>query len=84
MLMSTPTNDVITNSSQLASRPYQVRKYPEVAYKRWGDGLFGDSITWQQEYSANLMSLEFGRGSTGSTGVQANTYNLNGQAFAPG
>ena len=84
MLISAPTNDVITNSSQLASRPYQVRKYPEVAYKRWGDGLFGDSITWQQEYSANLMSLEFGRGSTASTGVQANTFNLNGQAFAPG
>jgi len=84
LLFSAPTNDVITSSSQLASRPYQVRKYPEFAYKRWGDTLFGDSIAWQQEYSANLMSLELGRGSTSSTGVRNNTYNLLGQDYAPG
>lgn len=83
-LASIPTNDVITNSSQLASRPYQVRKFPEVAYKRWGDTLFGDSIVWQQEYNMNLMALEFGRGSQGSTGVKNNTFNLNGQTYAPG
>ena len=83
-LGAVPTNDVITNSSQLASRPYQVRKFPEVAYKRWGDTLFGDSIVWQQEYNLNLMALEFGRGSQDSTGVRANTFNLNGQTYAPG
>jgi hypothetical protein len=84
VLLSVPTNDVITNSSQLASRPYQVRKYPEVAYKRWGDTLFGDSLVWQQEYSGNLMAIEYGRGSSNSTGVRSNTFNLLGQQYAPG
>ena len=84
LLASAPTNDVITNSSQLASRPYQVRKYPEFAFKRWGDTLFGDAIAWQQEYSANLMSIELGGGSTAGTGVRSNALNLAGQAYAPG
>ena len=84
ILGSMPTNDVITNASQLAARPYQVRKLPEAAYKRWGDTLFGDSITWQQEYSAGVMELSMGRGSTASTGVIPNTFNLQGQQYAPG
>lgn len=84
LLGSMPTNDVITSGSQLAARPYQVRKLPEAAYKRWGDSLFGDSITWQQEYSANIMEMEMGRGTTASTGVIPNTFNLQGQQYAPG
>jgi hypothetical protein len=70
LLLSVPTNGVITSASQLAARPYQVRKYPEFAFKRWGDTLFGDSIAWQQEYSANLMAIEFGSGSAATTGVR--------------
>jgi hypothetical protein len=77
LLLSVPTNGVITNASQLASRPYQVRKYPEFAYKRWGDTLFGDSLAWQQEYSANLMAIEYGAGSAASTGVLSNAIFLN-------
>ena len=68
-LISAPTNGVITSSAQLAARPYQVLKYPEGAYRRWGDSLFGDSITWHQEYTANIMGLRYGDGSTASTGV---------------
>ena len=77
LLLAVPTNGVITNSSQLASRPYQVRKYPEFAYKRWADTLFGDAIAWQQEYSANLMAIEYGSGSAASTGVLNNAIYLN-------
>lgn len=87
LLLAVPTNGVITNSSQLASRPYQVRKYPEFAYKRWGDTLFGDSIAWQQEYSANLMAIEYGSGSATSTGVIPNAIYLNNPtqpAYSPG
>jgi hypothetical protein len=74
LLISAPTNAVITNSSQLASRPYQVEKYPEFAYKRWGDSLFGDRLTWQQEYSASAMALRLGQGSEETTGVLDNAF----------
>ncbi len=84
LLLGYPTNDVITSSSQLASRPYQVAKYPEISYKRWGDSLFGDRVTWTQEYSANLMSMRFGEGSTNTTGVRRNTFNLAGQVIPGG
>lgn len=83
-LISYPTNEVITSSAQLAARPYQSLKYPEAAYRRWGDSLFGDTITWHQEYTAGLMALEYGQGSTASTGVLDNAFNLNGQPFAGG
>ena len=76
LLLNVPTNAVITSSQQLAARPYQVEKYPEAAYKRWGDSLFNDNVTWTQEYSANLMAIRIGRGTTGSTGVRKNTFNL--------
>ncbi|MFO0961764.1 MAG: hypothetical protein U0625_02535 [Phycisphaerales bacterium] len=84
LLLSVPTNAVITSGSQLAARPYQVQKYPEAAYKRMGDSLFGDSITWQQEYSANLMALRFGKGSENTTGVKNNTFNLLNQILPDG
>jgi hypothetical protein len=84
MLISYPTNEVITSSAQLAARPYQSLKYPEGAYRRWGDSLFGDAITWHQEYTAGLMALEYGQGSTASTGVLANAFNLSGQPYAGG
>ncbi|MFM1936091.1 MAG: LPS-assembly protein LptD [Planctomycetota bacterium] len=84
VLINTPTNGVITSSAQLAARPYQVLKYPEAAYKRWGDSLFGDTIAWQQEYSANLMAIEYGTGSAASTGVRANAFNLNNQPIPGG
>jgi hypothetical protein len=83
LLLAVPTNGVITNASQLASRPYQVRKYPEFAYKRWGDTLFGDSIAWQQEYSANLMAIEYGTGSAASTGVPTSALFLNNPTQPP-
>ncbi len=83
LLLSVPTNGVITNASQLASRPYQVRKYPEFAYKRWGDTLFGDSIAWQQEYSANLMAIEYGSGSVATTGVLSNAVFFNNPTQPP-
>ena len=74
LLIAAPTNAVITNSSQLAARPYQVEKYPEFAYKRWGDSLFGDTLTWQQEYSASAMALRLGQGSENTTGVLDNAF----------
>lgn len=84
LLLNYPTNNVITNGSQLAARPYQVAKYPEAAYKRWGDSLFGDTVTWTQEYSANLMAIRFGKGSETTTGILSNTLNLEGQVLPSG
>ena len=50
-----------------ASRPPRRSPSPSA-----GDALFGDTIAWQQEYSANLMAIEYGTGSAASTGVRAN------------
>lgn len=83
LLLSYPTNGVITNSAQLAGRPYQVAKYPEGSYKRVGDKLF-NFLTWTQEYSASLMAIRFGKGTTDSTGVRNNTFNLLGQVMPNG
>ncbi len=51
----------VINSWMLASRPYSVSKFPEVTYRRYGDSLFSDQLTWTQEYSANGMAMQLER-----------------------
>ncbi|MCE2883705.1 MAG: LPS assembly protein LptD [Planctomycetaceae bacterium] len=61
-------NDFISNSYLLASRSYVVDKFPELSYRRYGDEPF-EGLTWSQQWSANLMSLNPTAGSPNSLGV---------------
>jgi hypothetical protein len=61
-------NDFISNSYLLASRSYVVDKFPELSYRRYGDEPF-EGMTWSQQWSANLMSLNPTAGSPNSLGV---------------
>ncbi len=62
-------NDFVSNSAMLAARPYSVDKAPELSYGRYGDSLFGDSITWSSEYSATMMRLKATSGTPDQLGI---------------
>ncbi|MSR28437.1 MAG: hypothetical protein EXS03_02530 [Phycisphaerales bacterium] len=62
-------NPFLSNAYMIASRPYSVNKFPEVAWQRYGDSLFGDRVTWTQQYSANMMNLQVQSGSPGALGL---------------
>lgn len=62
-------NDFVSNSAMLASRPYSVDKVPELSYGRYGDSLFGDSISWSSEYSATMMRLKPTSGTPDALGI---------------
>lgn len=62
-------NPFLSNAYMIASRPYAVNKFPEVAYQRYGDSLFGDRFTWSQQYSANMMNLQVQSGDPSALGL---------------
>ena len=64
-------NPFLSNAYMIASRPYAVNKFPELAYQRYGDSLFGDRVTWTQQYSANLMNLQIQSGNPAALGIDA-------------
>jgi hypothetical protein len=59
----------ISNNYMMASRPYYVDKAPELAYRRYADSLFGDSVSWTSEYSAALMRIKVTDGTPNELGV---------------
>ena len=59
----------IANNYLMASRPYYVDKMPELAYRRYADSMFEDSITWTSEYSAAYMRQSVTNGTPDSLGV---------------
>ncbi|MCE9619283.1 MAG: hypothetical protein K8R92_05195 [Planctomycetes bacterium] len=75
LLLKNDLDGYISNSWQLASRPYTVNKLPEAAYRRYGDSLFSDRFTWTQEYSANAMSMRLQDGTPATIAVP--TFALN-------
>ncbi len=52
-------NDFVPNQYLLQSQGYQVQKYPEVAYYRVGDELFGGVLRYTGESRFSMMSLSF-------------------------
>jgi len=69
-------NDFLSNSWLIASRGYTVYRFPSVAYKRVGDSLFGDSLSWTSEYRYDYMRLQVTSGTAQTLGVQAQTFGV--------
>jgi len=59
----------VSNNYKMASRPYYVDKAPELAYRRYADSLFGDSVSWTSEYSAAYMRIKVTDGTPNELGV---------------
>ena len=62
-------NNFISNAWLLASRQYQVDKFPELTYRRYGDNLF-DILTYSSEYRASRMRMVFQPGTPEEAGVR--------------
>ncbi|MCH8151596.1 MAG: LPS assembly protein LptD [Planctomycetes bacterium] len=69
-------NDFISNSYLLASRQYQVNKLPELTYRRYGDSLFGDRITYSGETRVSRMQFSFERSTPRELGVPGAAFGL--------
>ncbi|MHC4869289.1 MAG: hypothetical protein ACYTE2_06355 [Planctomycetota bacterium] len=67
----------ISNSWLLASRGYAVDRFPSVAYRRIGDSLFSDALTWSSEYRYDYMRLAVTSGTSQSLGVKPATFATN-------
>jgi len=67
-------NDFISNSYLLASRAYQVEKMPELTYRRFGDSLFGDHVTYSGETRLSRMRFSFQEGTPSQLGVRPGTF----------
>ncbi|MFM7480157.1 MAG: hypothetical protein ACKO4V_03385 [Planctomycetota bacterium] len=78
LLLKYNPNNFISNASILASRPYITDKLPELAYQRYGDSLFGDTLTWSQQYSGNLMRLDLQTGSPSQLGISPLAFSTSG------
>jgi hypothetical protein len=69
-------NDFISNSYLLASRAYQVQKVPEVAYRRYGDAFFDDSITYSTETRVSRVRFSLETGTPAELGVPGQAFGL--------
>jgi hypothetical protein len=52
-------NDFISNDYLIASQQYQVEKLPELTYRRYGDSLFFDHVTYHSESRLTRMRMMF-------------------------
>jgi len=69
-------NDFLANDYLLASRQYSVNKLPEISYRRYGDSLFNDHLTYSTENSVSRMSLAFEHGTPASIGVRPRAFGI--------
>ena len=75
-------NDFLSNSWLVGSLGYQVNKLPEVTYQRFGDSLFGDTLTWSSSYNASRMQIVIPDGTPADSGLRADTFqNVGGLPF---
>lgn len=74
LLLKYGLNGFLSNSYLLASRAYQVDKYPELTYRRFADDLGG--FNWTQSWSVNAMALRPTKGSPNSLGIPAAAFGL--------
>ncbi len=76
-LLKYDINNFISNSYLLASRGYQVEKVPELTYRRYGDSLFNDHVTYSGETRLSRLRFSFQEGTPSQLGVRPG-------AFGPG
>lgn len=69
-------NSFISNSYLLASRGYFVDRLPDISYRRYGDSLFDDFLTWSSEYRVTNMRLLPTSGTPNSLGVPSAAFGL--------
>ena len=69
-------NDFISNSYLLASRGYQVEKLPELTYRRYGDSIFNDLVTYSGETRLSRLKFSVQDSTPREAGVRSG-------AFAP-
>ncbi|MHC4082243.1 MAG: LPS assembly protein LptD [Planctomycetota bacterium] len=69
-------NDFISNSYLLASRAYQVQKVPEVAYRRYGDSLFDDSVTYSTETRVSRVRFSLEESTPNELGVPGAAFGI--------
>ncbi len=67
-------NEFISNSWLLASRGYFVDRFPSAEYRRVGDSLFGDAVTWTSSYRYDWLRLVVTKGTSQSLGVRPGTF----------
>jgi lipopolysaccharide assembly outer membrane protein LptD (OstA) len=66
--------DFLSNDYLLASRQYAVDKLPELAYRRYGDSLFGELFTYSMENRATRMALAFQHTTAREIGVREGAF----------
>ena len=69
-------NDFLSNGWLLASREYTVNKLPEVSYRRYGDSLFGDRITYSSETRAGRVRLAFQESTPAELGLPGAAFGI--------
>lgn len=69
-------NDFISNDYLLASRQFQVDKLPEVTYRRYGDSLIGDLLTYSTETRLSRMRMVFNRTTPAEIGLRRGALGL--------
>ncbi len=69
-------NDFVSNSYLLASRQYQVEKLPELLYRRIGDSLFGDSLTYSSSFSVSRVRFAFHDRTPRETGIREGGFGI--------
>ncbi len=77
LLLKYNPNEFLSNAYMIATRPYSVDKFPELAYQRYGESIFGDRLSWTQNYSANLMRLQVQSGTPSELGISARAFSEN-------
>jgi len=71
--------DFISNSWLLASRQYTVDRVPEFTYRRYGDSIFSDLLTYSSEYRASRVRIHFEENSPNELGIRARAFGLMGE-----
>ena len=76
MLAKYDLDDFISNDYLLASQPYQVDKFPELTYRRYGDPWLGNKMTYSTENRVSRMRLSLERHTPRELGVSGRAFGL--------
>ena len=76
LLASYDLNDFVSNDYILASRAYQVEKVPEATYRRYGDSIFNDRVTYSSEYRLSRARLSFEKSTSRELGIRQSVFGI--------
>ena len=68
--------DFLSNDYLLASRQYAVDKLPEITYRRYGDSLFDNRVTYSMENRVTRMRLLFEHATPNEIGVPGAAFGI--------